>query len=124
CAVRGDRYVAERANGGFEIGSWERTWTADEYGGAVDDVRKAIARGDVYQVNLVQHLAAPFAGDPGTLAARLAGLEPYNREPFAGDGWAIVSASPELFLERRGRQVRTCPIKGTRPAGGAAELQS
>ena len=26
-------------------------------------VRAAIARGDVYQVNLVQHLSAPFAGD-------------------------------------------------------------
>ena len=39
---------------------------------AVERVRDAIARGDVYQVNLVQHLAAEFAGDPGALAARLA----------------------------------------------------
>jgi anthranilate/para-aminobenzoate synthase component I len=33
-----------------------------------------------------------------------------------------VSASPELFLARRGQRVWTCPIKGTRPAGRAAEL--
>src|SRR6202007_283281 len=32
-------------------------------------------------------------------------------------GWAIVSASPELFLRRRGRRVWTMPIKGTRPLG-------
>ena len=34
-----------------------------------------------------------------------------------GDGWAIVSASPERFLARRGRVLQTMPIKGTRPAG-------
>ena len=37
--------------------------------------------------------------------------------PFDGDGWAIVSASPELFLARRGDRLVTMPIKGTRPAG-------
>jgi para-aminobenzoate synthetase component 1 len=38
-----------------------------------------------------------------------------------GDGWTIVSASPELLLQKRGRIVRTSPIKGTRPAGIAIE---
>jgi para-aminobenzoate synthetase component 1 len=38
-----------------------------------------------------------------------------------GDGWAVVSASPELFLARRGRTVRTEPIKGTRPLGEHVE---
>ncbi len=40
---------------------------------------------------------------------------------MAGDGWAIVSASPELFLARRGQRVWTCPIKGTRPLGEHVE---
>ena len=39
-----------------------------------------------------------------------------------GDGWAIVSATPELFLARRGEKVWTRPIKGTRPLGRRAEL--
>ena len=95
------------------------TWAPRDYAAAVERVRDAIARGDVYQVNLVQHLAAEFSGDPGALAARLAPLNPHNREPYRGDGWAIVSGSPELFLARRGRRVWTCPIKGTRPAGPA-----
>ena len=86
----------------------------------MESVRDAIARGDVYQVNLVQHLAAPFAGEPGTLAARLAPLHPHNSEPYRGNGWTVVSGSPELFLARRGRRVWTCPIKGTRPAGPGA----
>ena len=52
------------------------------------------------------------------LAALLAGFAPRTH---AGDGWAIVSASPELFLARRGRRVWTCPIKGTRPLGEHVE---
>ena len=101
---------------------WQRTWSSASYAEAVQSVRRAIARGDVYQVNLVQHLAAEFTGDPAALAARLASLKPHNREPYRGDGWAIVSGSPELFLARRGSRLWTSPIKGTRPAGSESEL--
>ena len=100
------------------IGRWERTWTDAEYADAVESVRTAIGRGDVYQVNLVQHLSADFEGDPVALAGRLVGFAPRTR---AGNGWAIVSASPELFLARRDRRVWTAPIKGTRPLGEHVE---
>ena len=105
------------APGAFEVGEWERTWSEEEYGAAVEAVRAAIAAGDVYQVNLVQHLSAPFRGDPAGLAARSRRSGPLEPRPLVGDGWAIVSASPELFLARRGRRVWTMPIKGTRPLG-------
>lgn len=125
CAVRREDYVVEddnrpAATGRFAIGRWQPTWTAAEHVEAVESVRRAISRGDVYQVNLVQHLSAPFSGDPRALAARLAPLVRDNRAPLVGDGWAIVSASPELFLARRGRRVWTMPIKGTRPLDAEA----
>ena len=124
CSVRSQEYVVnydnETAAGPLEFGPWQQTWTARAYAAAVERVREAIARGDVYQVNLVQHLSAEFEGRPGALASRLAPLSPHNREPYLGDGWAIVSGSPELFLARRGRRIWTCPIKGTRPAGAGA----
>jgi para-aminobenzoate synthetase component I len=124
CSVRPGPYsVAQYVNAGRSIGAWEPTWTAAQYGSAVERVRAAIARGDVYQVNLVQHLSAAFSGDPGSLAAALAPLRPLSPDPFFGDGWTVVSASPELFLSRRGRRVWTMPIKGTRPAGRGAELR-
>ena len=110
------------AGGPYEIGEWERTWDEASYGAAVESVRDAIAAGDVYQANLVQHLSAPFAGDPAGLARSLASLRPLEPRPLDGDGWAIVSASPELFLARRGSRVWTGPIKGTRPLGDGSEL--
>jgi para-aminobenzoate synthetase component 1 len=103
--------------GGFHIGEWRRTWDDSEYAAAVEAVREAISRGDVYQVNLVQHLSAPFEGDPAGLAVPLASLRPLHPEPLRGDGWTVVSASPERFLARRGPRVWTAPIKGTRPLG-------
>ena len=113
-----------KEGGSFRIGQWQPSWTRGDYAAAVEAVREAIARGDVYQVNLVQHLSAPFRGDPNGLAEQLAALRPLHGRPFAGDGWAIVSASPEVFLARRGQRVWTMPIKGTRPAGGAGLTES
>jgi para-aminobenzoate synthetase component 1 len=101
----------------LRLGDWQATWAPEDYAEAVDEVRAAIARGDVYQVNLVQHLSAPFEGSPYALAAALAPLRPLQPRPLVGDGWAIVSASPELFLARRGDRLVTMPIKGTRPIG-------
>ncbi len=99
------------------MGDWTPTWSPEDYAAAIDAVRAAIARGDVYQVNLVQHLEAPFEGDVAALASAFADLRPLHARPFVGDGWTVVSASPELFLRRRGRRVTTMPIKGTRPLG-------
>jgi para-aminobenzoate synthetase component I len=117
CRVSAPARTQGQALGPVRIGQWERTWTDAEYAAAVEKVRAAIERGDVYQVNLVQHLSAPFAGDAEGLAGLLAPLRPLQPRPLAGDGWAIVSASPELFLARRGRRIWTAPIKGTRPLG-------
>jgi hypothetical protein len=58
------------------------------------------------------------------------GAQGGDRGAFVSGPWgALVSVSPELFLERHGRSVRSAPIKGTIPlkllkwarkAGGAA----
>ena len=108
--------------GSFGLGEWATTWASEDYGAAIGAIREAIARGDVYQVNLVQHLSAPFRGDPAGVAERLERLRPRYPHPLVGDGWAIVSGSPELFLARRGRRVWTMPIKGTRPVEAEGEL--
>ncbi|MDX6471745.1 MAG: para-aminobenzoate synthetase component [Gaiellaceae bacterium] len=127
CALPAVAYSIEpavpraREAGAYSIGDWRRSWSEAEYAAAVESVRASIAEGDVYQVNLVQHLCADFGGDPAGIAAALAPLRPLEPAAFSGDGWTIVSASPELLLSRRGSTLRTSPIKGTRPAGVPVE---
>jgi para-aminobenzoate synthetase component 1 len=109
----------------WRVGPWRASWSAAEHAAAVEAVRAAIGRGDVYQVNVVGHAAAQFRGDPlpalrrlGRLAgARYGGV-------LAGAGWAVGCASPELLVKVREGTVWTRPIKGTRPATahGRAEL--
>jgi para-aminobenzoate synthetase component 1 len=124
CRVRRADEAEPLATRPFAIGEWQATWDEEAYAAAIEAVRTAIARGDVYQVNLVQHLSAPFRGDLRGIAAALAPLKPLFSRTLAGEGWAIVSASPELFLARRGDRVWTMPIKGTRPAGTENDLRS
>jgi para-aminobenzoate synthetase component 1 len=123
----GERPPGQRSRPAWDVGRWQASWEAHEYARAVRHTREAIAAGEVYQVNLVQHLWAPTSGTPREVAdgvaAALAPLRPLHGRPFHGGGWSIVSASPELFLARRGRRIWTMPIKGTRPRGGGAELQ-
>ena len=117
-AVRGTDELVFLKHKPLSLGPWERSWSDAGYAAAIESVREAIGRGDVYQVNLVQHLEAVSETSPRRLRDALAAFRPRLLE---GDGWAVVSASPELFLSRRGRLVRTCPIKGTRPLGEHVE---
>jgi anthranilate synthase component 1 len=77
-----------------------------------------LAAGDVFQANLSRGWQARFdqALDPAALFVR---LRNHNPAPFAGvfagDGWAILSASPERLVCVRGDVVETRPIAGTRP---------
>jgi para-aminobenzoate synthetase component 1 len=87
-----------------------------EYFASLDKIHRHILDGDVYQINFSQRFACPFDADPALL---FVWQNTYNPSPYAAylkaDNWAIVSASPELFLHIDGREILTRPIKGTRP---------
>lgn len=84
---------------------------------AVAACRERIHAGDLFQANICVRLESNLDGEPIDLfAAALPRLRP-DRAAFVADPrGAVASLSPELFLERRGRRVRSAPIKGTRPA--------
>ena len=75
-------------------------------------------------MNLVQHLHAPFAGDPAGVEAALRPVAGEWSRSMHGGGWSIVSATPEIFLRTRGDRVWTMPIKGTRPATSSDPIQA
>jgi para-aminobenzoate synthetase component 1 len=105
-------------------GPWASSLDRGAYTAGVEAIRAAIAAGEVDQVNLCRRLSAPLPAGfrPLALAAALARGNP---APFAATvdapsaGVAVVSASPELFLRRRGDMVETRPVKGTAGPSGA-----
>ena len=67
CRIRPSDTLSLGSSGAFVLGDWQATWDDGGYTLAIGAVRAAIARGAVYQVNLVQHLSASFDGDPWLL---------------------------------------------------------
>jgi len=100
------------------IAAWTPTCTAEDYRVAVGRIRDYIARGDTYQVNFTHRLHARFAGDPWVFFLRLARAQcpAYAAWLDLGDD-VICSASPELFVARRGAMLTCRPMKGTAPRG-------
>jgi len=88
---------------------------------AVEAIVDAIAAGDVYQVNLTAGVDGP-AADPLGLARTMAAAQRGGHHALVvSDGHAVVSASPELFLARRGPWLLSRPMKGTAARGRWAE---
>ena len=111
------------ANSPVSTGAWTSSLDRDGFAKGVTAVREAIRNGDVYQVNLCRRLTAPLP--PGFDVLGLAGaLAHGNPAPHAAAvrvrsaGVEVASASPELFLRRRGDVVESRPIKGTAAPGG------
>ena len=87
-----------------------------EYCAMVRRAKEYIAAGDIYQVNLSHRFTASWNGDALQFYEA---LRHYSPAPYAAyldlGGRAVLSSSPELFLQMSGRGIRTRPIKGTRP---------
>ena len=119
---------------------WSTSLDRDRYIDAVAWVRQRIAHGDVYQANVCRVLTADLPDESRAHPAWLARLlRAGNPAPYAGvvhlpdgchalvpdGGLSVITASPELFLDRQGARLRSGPIKGTgREVGDLAEKDS
>ncbi len=80
----------------------------------VEAARELIARGEIYQANIAHPFEAATRGDPLELYLSLRESNPAPYMAYLRMGaWALLSSSPELLLEVRGRSALTRPIKGT-----------
>jgi para-aminobenzoate synthetase component 1 len=94
----------------------ESNFTRDGYLEAVRRVKNFIRRGDIYQANVTQRLRWPAPRDAAAWFVDLLARHPVGFAAYLrGDGYEVVSLSPERFLRVSGEHVETCPIKGTRP---------
>ncbi|GAA5123888.1 aminodeoxychorismate synthase component I [Haloechinothrix salitolerans] len=108
----------------------EHGWTAtrlrrpdgSEHTKAVAACMDAIADGELFQANICARFHGEFDGSACELfTAGVRRLRPRRAAYLAGSWGAVVSLSPELFLARTGRRVRSTPIKGTLPRRGDAD---
>lgn len=119
------RNIVEIATPAYAVGDAcgvHSNFSAAMYRDAVQQVIDNILAGDIFQANLSQRLIAKTSHSP---LQNYAALRTHNPAPFAGlmqcDDWAVLSSSPERFLQMSGNRIGTRPIKGTRQRHVAPE---
>lgn len=96
--------------------AFEPIWTEDDYLSRFQRVQDYLRAGDCYQVNLTFPMFANSGACATHLYAAFRRRQPGRYGAVVNLGETeIVSFSPELFFERKGRHMRMRPMKGTRP---------
>ena len=106
-------------------------WTGgpqrDAFDTTIAEILRAIADGEVYQVNATAPLTGTLQGDPLALFAALRRAQPNAYAAYLDLGTAaqpddrILSVSPELFFDWRDDRLLARPMKGTAPRGATPD---
>jgi para-aminobenzoate synthetase component I len=116
------KHFIKSDNNSFKINILESNVKANKYAKMFASVQDYIKAGDCYQINLAQRFSSSYQGDP--LSAYL-NLRQQLPSPFSAfiqwESGAVLSFSPERFLQVRGNRVETKPIKGTIARGKTPE---
>ena len=101
----------------FQLTSaWQSNMQPAQYREKFNKVQDYLLSGDCYQINLAQRFSAKYIGSE---FQAYCALRQENKAPFSAflrfaDN-AILSISPERFLQLSDNKVQSKPIKGTRP---------
>ena len=96
--------------------SWQSNMDKASYIEKFKQVQQFLSSGDCYQINLTQRFSAHYQGNEfdAYMALRIE-----NKAPFSAfmrlENTAILSVSPERFLQLSQGKVQSKPIKGTMP---------
>ena len=101
------------------LGSFHR----EDYEAAVERVRDHCVKGDLFQADLSRRISLRVDGDPRALFRQLAEASPARFSAYLqlDAARAVLSSSPEEYVQVRGRRVRSRPIKGTRSRGSTPQ---
>jgi len=98
-----------------DVSRFSCNMSKEYYFEALQKIRRYIYDGDVYQINFSQRFECSYNASAIELYHW---QNQYNPSPYAafvgGNDFAIVSASPEMFITVRDGFITTKPIKGTR----------
>lgn len=106
-------------NYGFYISSKPNR---ESYFQSLNTIREKLFQGEIYQINHTDRISFDFEGDILSFYKILS-----ERQPVSYGSWIrlqnsdILSFSPELFFEKKGKTLITKPMKGTYPRGGSEQ---
>lgn len=109
--------IVPAAKADFHLASpWASNMSSADYHAKFEQIADYLLAGDCYQINLAQRFEAQYQGSEWLAYQQ---LEQSNLAPFSAfirlPQGAILSVSPERFLQLKQGVVETKPIKGTRP---------
>jgi para-aminobenzoate synthetase / 4-amino-4-deoxychorismate lyase len=121
-----DHWLATHTrSGSYQFTSVTRAWDQGQYEQRFSAVQDKIRAGDIYQLNLTFKARFRLEGSPLTFYRD---LRQRQRVAYAGivdtGEVTVLSASPELFIEKHGAVVSTRPMKGTAPRAGTPEADA
>lgn len=121
-----DHWLATHTrSGSYQFTSVTRAWDQAEYEQKFSAVQDKIRAGDIYQLNLTFKARFRLEGSPLTFYRD---MRQRQRVAYAGivdtGDVTVLSASPELFIEKHGPVVSTRPMKGTAPRAGTPEADA
>ncbi|MGZ3236533.1 MAG: aminodeoxychorismate synthase component I [Burkholderiaceae bacterium] len=95
----------------------------NEFCAAIARIHAYLEAGDTYQVNYTYRLHFDTFGSPPALYRRLRASQPvpYGALIALPDGRAVLSLSPELFVQHIAGELTARPMKGTAAAGNAEQ---
>ncbi|WP_105902003.1 aminodeoxychorismate synthase component 1 [Vibrio gangliei] len=103
------------------LSDWQSNMTQESYTEKFDAIQDYLRSGDCYQINLAQRFQAQYQGSEWQAYQK---LEESNHAPFSAfirtNELALLSISPERFIEVNNGIIETKPIKGTRPRSSDA----
>ena len=108
-----------------EFSDVELAWTRKDYEARFNKALEMIRAGDIYQLNLTFKARFKLLGSPLTFYRDLRAKQPVAYGAVVDTGYVtVLSASPELFIEREGRAIHTRPMKGTAARRGAIDADA
>ncbi|EJL79235.1 aminodeoxychorismate synthase, component I [Variovorax sp. CF313] len=97
---------------------WQGSLSRESFDQRMQAIHRAIADGELYQLNYTAALNAEFHGDALDWFLALRQAQPGGYSAFIDTGEEqVLSVSPELFFDWHGDRILARPMKGTAPRG-------
>ncbi|MGD0832495.1 MAG: aminodeoxychorismate synthase component I [Terracidiphilus sp.] len=98
----------------FEVRNPQFGIAIDSYAEKLLRIKEYIRAGDTYQVNFTDKLHFELKGMPGAMYSALIESQQVQYGAYInGEGWQVLSFSPELFFRVKDGRIVTRPMKGT-----------